>query len=542
MIMKKIAFFLVAAAIASSPVVSLSAPTSQNRADYEAFKNKARKQYTDFRDKANAEYAEFLRKAWKDFQMQPGETRPERKKVVPEVYVEDGDSAVSVSLDVIELQDTTAGFREAVSDFFSFAKRRAERLINKHLVKKKKREAPVDKPIAAVSPVKPEPVPPEPKPVLPAEEKPVVAQQSDDSFSFYGTRCSVKRPQDKKFAIGLPTNENIADAWLRLSKDDYLPMLTSCLAVRDSLKLNDWGYLQMLDSVGRCFYGDTNEGRLLTAFLFAQSGYSMRLTRSGKTIGMMFPSKYTIYRRPYVKYDGMRFYDYNNGTPNIQLMPEPFNNESDIRLFYDREQNLSVAPAAKRRIVSERYPEMDVEVTVNKNVVDFYNEYPDGENENNSMTRFSIHANVPLDSCVRASLYPALRSKIKGLSKLEATERLLNWVQTGFVYEFDNVVWGQDRAFFAEETLFYPYCDCEDRAILFSRLIRDLVGLEVALVYYPGHLATAVNFGDESDNAKGSYITLDDKKFVICDPTYIGATVGMEMTCVDNTKIQAVVL
>ena len=116
---------------------------------------------------------------------------------------------------------------------------------------------------------------------------------------------------------------------------------------------------------------------------------------------------------------------------------------------------------------------------------------------------------------------------------------LLNWVQTGFVYEYDDKVWGHDRAFFAEETLYYPYCDCEDRSILFSRLIRDLLGLDVALIYYPGHLATAVCF--DSD-VSGDIMLINNRKFVVCDPTYIGAPVGAQMPGLEYEKAQAIVL
>ena len=110
------------------------------------------------------------------------------------------------------------------------------------------------------------------------------------------------------------------------------------------------------------------------------------------------------------------------------------------------------------------------------------------------MTRWAIYANTPLSCYVRNVIYPQLRSQIEHLSEKEKVSNLLNFVQTAFVYEYDSKVWGDDRAFFAEETLFYPFCDCEDRSILFSHLVRELVGLEVALVYYPGHLATAVHF------------------------------------------------
>ena len=134
---------------------------------------------------------------------------------------------------------------------------------------------------------------------------------------------------------------------------------------------------------------------------------------------------------------------------------------------------------------------------------------------------------------------PALRKQIQGLSTRAAVERILNFVQTAFVYEYDDKVWGGDRAFFPEETLFYPYADCEDRSILFSRIVRDLLNLPVVLIYYPGHLATAVAFPGAE---QGDYISLNGKRFTICDPTYIGAPVGATMPNMNNQTAQAILL
>ena len=116
---------------------------------------------------------------------------------------------------------------------------------------------------------------------------------------------------------------------------------------------------------------------------------------------------------------------------------------------------------------------------------------------------------------------------------------LLYWVQTAFVYEYDDKVWGHDRAFFAEESLYYPYCDCEDRSILYSRLVRDLLGLNVILVFYPGHLATAVEFNTP---VEGDYILLNGKHFTACDPTYIGAPPGATMPDMDNQTAKVILL
>ena len=45
-------------------------------------------------------------------------------------------------------------------------------------------------------------------------------------------------------------------------------------------------------------------------------------------------------------------------------------------------------------------------------------------------------------------------------------------------------------------------------------------------IYYPGHLAAAVGFNQE---VKGDYLLYKNKRYTVCDPTYIGADIGMCM-------------
>jgi queuine/archaeosine tRNA-ribosyltransferase len=51
------------------------------------------------------------------------------------------------------------------------------------------------------------------------------------------------------------------------------------------------------------------------------------------------------------------------------------------------------------------------------------------------------------------------------------------------------------------------------------------------------HLATAVRF---TENISGDYLMIDGKKFLVCDPTYIGADIGMAMD--DCKHVQAIVV
>ena len=171
--------------------------------------------------------------------------------------------------------------------------------------------------------------------------------------------------------------------------------------------------------------------------------------------------------------------------------------------------------------------------------MDFFDTYPPSCINDNFMTRWAMYANTPLEEGIRGQLYPLMKEKLEGMSQKDAVQQMLWWVQTGFQYNYDENVWGRDRAFFGEETLFYPYCDCEDRSILLSHLVRDLLNLKVILIYYPGHLAMAVNFTDE---VNGDYIMYDNMKFVVCDPTYILSHVGETMPSMKDKETVVILL
>ena len=109
---------------------------------------------------------------------------------------------------------------------------------------------------------------------------------------------------------------------------------------------------------------------------------------------------------------------------------------------------------------------------------------------------------------------------------MEAANMLIDFVQTAFAYQTDGEQFGYEKPFFVDELFYYPYCDCEDRSILYSRLVRSLLNLDVVLLDYPNHIATAVCF---TEQVEGDYILVNGKKYVICDPTYIGASIGMAM-------------
>ena len=162
--------------------------------------------------------------------------------------------------------------------------------------------------------------------------------------------------------------------------------------------------------------------------------------------------------------------------------------------------------------------EYKVKVEYDKSAIKFFEYYP--------QTALEVYFDAVPSTDARTSLLNALRPLIKDRSETEAVDLLLHFVQTAFKYETDDQQFGREKPFFPEETLYYPGSDCEDRSVLFSFLVRNLLGLDVVGLEYPNHVATAVRF---KDDVSGDQVVYQNRKYIICDPTYINADYGMCM-------------
>lgn len=528
--------------LAAASVTLAQGAYAQNKTQqqiYEEFKKKAQGDYTDFRRKANEEYANFMKKAWTTYEAMAPRSIPVEEDVKP-VFVKPGEEGGLLNRN---LKSRELPVLSVTLPRVPIPQPQPLDIV----VPVEASRVPVVKPFTVPKVTVPERLKDVPVPVVVVEQtepQPSVenAPQPDSRyvvFDIFGTECRV-RFADRDFSLGVdPTNDAVSDAWMRLTNSDIDNTLYDCLQIRKSLQLSDWAYYLMLQSFAKKCFGDTNEATFLMAYLYCQSGYKMRLARSAGRLYMLVGSKHIIYGKTFHYIDGEDFYSFDCKEPSLQVCNVAFPKEQSMSMYILQEQLFADNPTPQREIKSRRYKDMDFKVSVNKNMLDFYDTYPSSVLVENSLTTWEMYARTPLQASVKAQLYPEMMKRLEGKTQLEAVNRLLNWVQTGFVYEYDDKVWGYDRSFFGEETLYYPYCDCEDRSILLSHLVRDLVGLDVVLVYYPGHLATAVAF---TEDVNGDYISCDGKKFVVCDGTYIGASVGMTMPGMDNQKAKVIVL
>ncbi len=443
--------------------------------EFEAYKAEEWRKFKEYRDKVNAEFAEYMRHAWTKRESEPAIPVPERPEP-PKPVVKDPN-------------------RQPVPEPLPF-----DGVI----------------PLPEVVPP-PLPVAPLPDLVAPKKKRPMF------SFRFYGTSCRVSLAEEHRFTLKGVDENSVADAWTFLSSDTYFPVFVECVKLRADLQLCDWGYVRLVERMSEAFFPaeQRNEARLLQMFLLTQSGYKVRIARTDEQLALLLPSRDEIYEYSYLNLKGEKYYVVDSALRqrSFYVFEREFPEEQFFSLQMPFHPLLDVNPSELRRLTSRHDPDLSAEVAVNRNLIAFYNDYP-------KSSAWDMYVRASLDEEVKEVLYPALRKAIAGKSKPEAANVLLHFVQTAFEYQTDQEQFGVERPLFPDETLYYPYSDCEDRAILYSVLVRELLELDAVLLHYPNHLATAVRFDEE---VSGDYFTLDGKHYVVCDPTYINADIGEAM-------------
>ena len=270
----------------------------------------------------------------------------------------------------------------------------------------------------------------------------------------------------------------------------------------------------------------TNEAIFLQGVLLNQSGYQIRFALEDNTkLHIMSRMDGFPYDRGYLTADGKLFFLMDGcKAKNLTVCDAAYPGEQMMSLGVAEQPDLKKNLSDKRTVIS-RFVNVSADMQMNKNL-----------GVNPMLGMFGAHDLNINGHGVSFGGSLAVHAK---LNEQMAANMLLNWVQMGLTYAYDEKVWGHDRAFFAEESLFYPFCDCEDRSILFSHLVRDLLDLDVVLVYYPGHLYTAVCFNED---VTGDYIMVNGRKFTVADPTYYNANVGKTMSKMDNSKAKVILL
>ena len=389
------------------------------------------------------------------------------------------------------------------------------------------------------TPVKPQPVAPKAEPTTPAKPqatpvkpqprpKAKPAMQSSLQKEFYPSvainYCNTKLYIDAsmKGVINITSSQEcaVADGYEALCRSNYKPLIANCQQAQKDFRLNDWGVFLFVKTAAEALCNDENSCIVMQQFLLNELGYRAKMARRGdrNQLLLFVATDCMVYGHPYFTKEGLNYYNINGTEACTFYMC----NQDSKKAKTPVAMRLNNVPALNSGVVSRQRTNkagnVSVSVNVSKSLMDFYASMPQCD--------YGVYAKAPVAGSLAQEVLGTLRPLVQGKSEVDAANLLLNFVQTGFKYATDEEQFGFEKPFFVEELFYYPACDCEDRSVLFGWLVRELLGLDVVYLDYPNHIATAVQF---KGDVKGDFLTVDGKRYTVCDPTYIGASIGMTM-------------
>lgn len=478
-------------------------PENDMKKKFDDFRRQIEGDFKAFRDSIDAEFVEFIRNSWEKFEVFKGQESP----LSPDKPV-----------------DQPTAPEDAKDD-------NSERIGN--------------------NPKKIDPEPelpplPERKKELPEEDRSMKEELSDmmdqpqmRSGSFYSANYQFSYDPAYQYQLTRPYGEGIPNAWEKLAAARHFTQLYREInLIADAKQLNDWGYLQLVRSVAaNIFPNSIDQQVIFTCFVLNKSGYQVKMGYTNDAIFLLLPSYQQVFEKPYLTIEGKYFYVFTFGrtlerNQSIITYKGQYGNSSRlIDYTFKKPLRLSNRTVNKKLSFEYNYQTYQVDVNYNPTLMDFYEDMPHVD--------FEVTLSSPLSEPAYQSISRALLPLMQGKSEREKVNIILRFVQKAFEYKTDQDQFGVERYFYPEELIHYPYSDCEDRSALFSTLVRNMLGLEVIGLIFPNHLATAVRF---SENIPGDYLDHEGKRFVICDPTYIGADVGMCMPRFKNAEVKLVLL
>ncbi len=367
--------------------------------------------------------------------------------------------------------------------------------------------------------------PESPMPTIPPV--PTTTSTKWNAFRFYSLSLQMPEIEIKDCPTGI-SPQDFSARWKLFADGQFAQKLIPYFKqTAESHGLNEWFAFELIRTyVNNVFATSHLTLRTsLTHYLLVHYGFDVRLglTNSGSPM-LLVALKQDVYERSYTLQGNQKYYlfhDVQSPDDNARRqtfttcrIPDGMDNGKAIDLLFHREMKMPYAPHS----YCFKYQGLKIEGEVNANLMPMLYRYP--------LMDIRYYAQSIITPNVHEEIARQLRQQLSGLSRIDAINTLLQFVQSAFQYATDDEQHGFEKPYFFEETLFYPQCDCEDRSIFYSRLLWKVFGAENHLIGYPGHECVAVHLNPP---IKGTGYQYEDKSFFISDPTYIGATTGMCM-------------
>ena len=363
-----------------------------------------------------------------------------------------------------------------------------------------------------------------------------IDNSSNILLNFYGRQISIHvDPKLKMKSTGIEEKQ-VADYFTRISKcqNETHALWEELDHVVNEFGLNEWGYFCLLRTLSERMFTNVNDRVLFCFYMLRnEGGFKTRLARGQEsgalTLLIAIDNSKQVYSYTYFRFNDddsgktqVKYYTvYGGGKANEAVYSYDYCKQDSEKkqMCLDFNNNLNMGNCDVKRTVKLTKTE-NITLPYNKSHMAYLDDVP--------MTVFPIYFQSPVAIEAQQVLQKKFNEMKKEYTPTQFIAMLLHFVQTGFDYKTDEEQFGYEKYFYPEEVIGYPYCDCEDRSALFAWLVQKYTNAKVIGLQYEGHVATAVWFGDNAE-VKGDGFMYGGKKYYVCDPTYINASIGMTM-------------
>lgn len=489
------------------------------------------KEYKDFVDKQNAEFAEFVAKEWELFnnfaKEQLAMTKPKiekapvAKKSAGTVNIVSKEIAYAKEQDLPKVTHAIAVAYENKNDN-NYEQR--SRLSS---------DGTVDLPTKNFN----------------KSKKLRIDNNANVMLNFYGREVVVHVDPKLRIKSKGIEEKNVAEYFANIAKcrEETKALWTEMTGVVDRFGLNEWGYFCLTRDVSERMFENINDRVLFCFYMLRnEGGFKTRLARGQEsdnlTLLIALDNSKQVYSYTYFSFADdatgkkkVKYYTvYGGGKAKEAVYSYDFckQDAEKKQMGLDFNKILNMGDCDVNRTLS---------LTKERNVVLPYNKAHMAYLDDVPMTAFPIYFASPVSIQAQQELQKNFNEMKKNYTPVQFIGMLLNFVQNAFAYKTDEDQFGYEKYFYPEEVIGYPYCDCEDRAALFAWLVQKYTNAKVIGIQYEGHVATAVYFGEDV-NISGDHIDYGGKRYYVCDPTYINASIGMTMPQYKDKKPKVIKL
>jgi hypothetical protein len=448
---------------------------------FEQFLSTEKSEFEGFKNEVDKEFYDYLKTSWEEFKAFSAMKRDEKPKIKtpPVVWKEQKKMSVEKPMNIV---NNTATFNNIAKTDNTYDKE----------TKIKKSEQ---------------------------ENSNFVDNKKDENLFF---DIDLKRYSNISLIENPINGKKIAEVWKILATKDYDALVKDILVNGRRVNLDDWGYFKVVKQTTEKIYPEDYNSKILLAwYILSKLGYDVKLGYNDDYVYLLLPAKQQIYGAQFFVFENVRYYIIWHNGKIINKLYSYSGSHPDARNTF----TFKIEPLRVQRPLITKELEFDYSgrkysfnVYYDAFNVDFYKDFP--------QTDLSVYKNADVSTKIAESVVEGLKNILSGRSETEAVNIILRFVQKAFAYKTDQEQFGYEKYLLPDETVYYPYSDCEDRSIIFSYLVKKILGLEVVLLEYPGHIATGVKFNED---VKGDKVLYGGKVYVVCDPTYINADIGMAM-------------